>query len=151
MGLFLAGCGSTEWGFPYKATIQQGNWITEEQVNQLEPGMTRQQVMFVLGTPTLQDIFHAQRWDYPYYNQPGYGTTELRKFTVWFENDLLSKWAGDKQPDRQPFEKTDTGSQDSEYNTQSNTTLDSENIDINTNDGMVEIEPEQDQIQVEFE
>jgi len=105
----LAGCGSTNWGFPYRATIQQGNWITSEQVAQLEVGMTRDQVRFILGTPTLQDVFHADRWDYPYYNQPGYGKDELRKFTVWFQNDLLTRWAGDEQPNRQPFQKTDSG------------------------------------------
>ncbi len=109
MALGLAGCGSTNWGFLYRATIQQGNWITTEQVAKLETGMTRDQVRFILGTPTLQDIFHAERWDYPYYNQPGYGKDELRKFTVWFENDQLTRWTGDEQPDRQPFQKADSG------------------------------------------
>src|SRR5690606_21992643 len=52
MALGLAGCGSTNWGFPYRATIQQGNWITTEQVSQLETGMTRDQVRFILGSPT---------------------------------------------------------------------------------------------------
>lgn len=105
----LVGCGSTEWGFPYRATIQQGNWITSGQVAQLETGMSRDQVRFLLGTPTLQDAFHADRWDYPYYNQPGYGDDELRTFTVWFSNDQLVRWEGDEQPDRQPFETTDSG------------------------------------------
>ncbi|MGB6241626.1 MAG: outer membrane protein assembly factor BamE [Castellaniella sp.] len=105
----LAGCGSTNWGFPYRATVQQGNWITTEQVAQLEVGMTRDQVRFVLGTPTLQDVFHSDRWDYPYYNQPGYGKDELRKFTVWFKGDQLERWAGDEQPNRQPFQRTDSG------------------------------------------
>src|SRR5690606_6279761 len=109
MALGLAGCGSTNWGFPYRATIQQGNWITSEQIAQLEAGMTRDQVRFILGTPTLQDALHADRWDYPYYNQPGYGDDELRKFTVWFEHDQLVRWSGDPQPDRQPFQKADSG------------------------------------------
>lgn len=112
LGFGITGCGSTEWGFPYRATVQQGNWVTAEQINQLEPGMTRDQVRFLLGTPTLQDVFHSDRWDYPFYNQPGYGDKELRKFTVFFQNDLLSHWQGDDQPDRQPFEKTDSGKQD---------------------------------------
>lgn len=105
----LSACGTTNWGFPYRATIQQGNWITSEQVAKLQVGMTRDQVRFILGTPALQDIFHADRWDYPFYNQPGYGTDELRKFTVWFDNDQLTRWAGDAQPDRQPFQKADSG------------------------------------------
>lgn len=69
--------------------------------------MTREQVRYVLGTPTLKDIFHANRWDYPYYNKPGYGNAEERRFTVWFENDQLVRWEGDDQPDYQPFQVPD--------------------------------------------
>lgn len=105
----LTACGSTEWGFPYRPNIQQGNWITAEQVARLEPGMSREQVRFLLGTPTLQDIFRSDRWDYPYYHKPGYGDAEQRRFSVWFEGDYLVRWEGDAQPDRQPFQKTDTG------------------------------------------
>src|SRR5690606_36460272 len=105
----LTACGGTHWGFPYRADVQQGNWITAEQVSQLQPGMTREQVRFVLGTPTLQDIFRSDRWDYPYYNKPGYGDEEDRQFTVWSEGDSLVRWDGDDQPNRQPYEKTDSG------------------------------------------
>lgn len=104
----LSACGSTKWGFPYRADIQQGNWVTAEQVARLEQGMTREQVRYVLGTPTLKDVFHANRWDYPYYNKPGYGEAEERRFTVWFENDQLVRWEGDKQPDYQPFQTPGT-------------------------------------------
>ncbi|WP_233154971.1 outer membrane protein assembly factor BamE [Candidimonas nitroreducens] len=105
----LSACGTTNWGFPYRADVQQGNWITSEQVAQLRKGMTRDQVRYILGTPTLQDAFRSNRWDYPYLNKPGYGKTQERKFTVWFDGDLLDHWAGDPQPDRQPFQKADTG------------------------------------------
>lgn len=107
--LTLAACGSTEWGFPYRPHIQQGNWITAEQVARLEPGMSREQVRFLLGTPTLQDVFRSDRWDYPYYNKPGYGDPEQRRFSVWFEGDTLVRWEGDAQPERQPFQSHDTG------------------------------------------
>lgn len=109
LALALSACGTTNWGFPYRAAVQQGNWITSEQVAQLQEGMTREQVRFILGSPALQDIFHTDRWDYSYFNKPGYGAEELRKFTVWFEGDKLVRWAGDEQPDRQPFQKADTG------------------------------------------
>jgi outer membrane protein assembly factor BamE len=105
----LSACGTTNWGFPYRPDVQQGNWITSEQVAQLQPGMTREQVRFILGTPTLQDVFRTNRWDYPYYNKPGYGKEQERKFTVWFEGDTLVRWEGDEQPDRQPFQRADTG------------------------------------------
>jgi outer membrane protein assembly factor BamE len=100
----LAGCSSGKWGFPYKAPVQQGNWITSEQVALLRPGMTREQVRFVLGSPTLTSVLHADRWDYPYYFKPGYGSPQERKFTVWFQDDKVVRWQGDKQPDVQPFQ-----------------------------------------------
>ncbi|WP_254926041.1 outer membrane protein assembly factor BamE domain-containing protein [Bordetella genomosp. 11] len=100
----LAGCSSGKWGFPYIAPVQQGNWITSEQVALLRPGMTREQVRFALGSPTLTSVLHADRWDYPYYFKPGYGPSQERKFTVFFENDKLTRWEGDKQPDVQPFQ-----------------------------------------------
>jgi outer membrane protein assembly factor BamE len=109
LAMALSACGTTNWGFPYRPDVQQGNWITSEQVAQLQEGMTREQVRFILGTPTLQDVFRTNRWDYPYYNKPGYGEEQERKFTVWFEGDTLVRWEGDQQPDRQPFERTDTG------------------------------------------
>lgn len=102
--VLLSACGTGKWGFPYRADVQQGNWITEQQVAQLQVGMSREQVRYALGTPTLQDIFHADRWDYPYYNQPGYGKPEKRLFTVWFENDELVRWEGSEQPNHQPFQ-----------------------------------------------
>jgi outer membrane protein assembly factor BamE len=109
VAMALSACGTTNWGLPYRSDVQQGNWITSEQVAQLQKGMTRDQVRFILGTPTLQDIFRSNRWDYPYFNKPGYGKTQERKFTVFFVNDVLDHWVGDKQPDRQPFQKADTG------------------------------------------
>ncbi|HLR13664.1 MAG TPA: outer membrane protein assembly factor BamE [Burkholderiaceae bacterium] len=105
--LMLSACGGGKWGFPYRPDIQQGNWVTAEKVSQLESGMSREQVRYILGTPTLQNVFRSDRWDYPYYNKPGYGTTEKRQFTVWFEGDSLSHWSGDDQPNHQPFQKPD--------------------------------------------
>ncbi len=109
LAVALSACGTTNWGFPYRPDVQQGNWITSGQVAQLQKGMTREQVRFILGTPTLQDVFRSNRWDYPYYIKPGYGEEQERKFTVWFEGDSLTAWEGDGQPDRQPFQKADTG------------------------------------------
>ena len=122
IALALSACGSTEWGFPYRPNIQQGNWITAEQVQRLEPGMTREQVRFLLGTPTLQDIFRSDRWDYPYYSKPGYGEPEQRRFSVWFEGDSLVRWEGDAQPDRQPFQRTDSGADATPSDARSNAT-----------------------------
>ncbi len=103
--LLLTACGSGKWGFPYRQDIQQGNWVTSQDIAKLREGMSREQVKFILGTPTLQNVFRDNRWDYPYYNKPGYGTPENRKFTVWFEGDSLVRWSGDDQPSVQPFQQ----------------------------------------------
>ena len=81
----------------YKPDIQQGNVLTQEMVSQLRPGLTKDQVRFVLGTPVLMDMFHANRWDYVYRLQKGNtGAVETRKFSAYFDaSDKLVRVAGD--------------------------------------------------------
>lgn len=81
----------------YKIDVQQGNVLTQDMVAQLKPGMTRDQVRFVLGTPTLTDMFHQQRWDYPYrYLRGVTGEVTARRFSVYFdERGLLQRVEGD--------------------------------------------------------
>lgn len=101
----LIGCtsGSGKWGFPYRAPTQQGNWVTAEQVSYLRPGLTQDQVLYALGTPTLVDIFRPNRWDYPYHFKPGYGAPVHRNLSLWFdENGLLERWEHDPLPNSQP-------------------------------------------------
>lgn len=105
LAIGATGCASDKWGFPYRASVQQGNWITAGQVALLQPGMTREQVQFALGSPMLTSILHGNRWDYTYYYQPGSGDAQHRLFTVWFENDRLVRWDGDPVPEVQPFQK----------------------------------------------
>ena len=84
----------------YKIDIQQGNVLTQEMVSQLKPGLTKDQVRFILGTPVLMDMFHANRWDYVYRLQKGStGVAETRKFSVFFDADgKLSHVSGDVTP-----------------------------------------------------
>lgn len=80
----------------YKIDIQQGNILTQEMVAQLKPGLSKDQVRFILGTPVLMDIFHANRWDYVYRLQKGTGEIEMRKFSTYFDvNDKLVRVGGD--------------------------------------------------------
>lgn len=70
----------------YRIDVQQGNVLTQEMVSQLKPGQTREQVRFLLGTPMLTDIFHAQRWDYVYRLQNGKtNAVEERRLSVFFD------------------------------------------------------------------
>lgn len=69
--------------------------VTQEMVAKLRPGMTMDQVRFVLGTPLIMDVFHADRWDYVYRFQPGLGEVVERKFTAFFADGKLVRVAGD--------------------------------------------------------
>lgn len=81
----------------YKIDIQQGNVLTQDMVSQLKPGLTKDQVRFVLGTPVLMDMFHANRWDYVYrFQKGGASTVEMRKFSTFFdESGRLARVSGD--------------------------------------------------------
>ena len=95
---FISGCSSVpRIVSEYKIDIQQGNVLTQDMVSQLKPGLTKDQVRFILGTPVLMDMFHANRWDYVYRFQKGGATTvEMSKFSTFFdENGRLIRVAGD--------------------------------------------------------
>jgi outer membrane protein assembly factor BamE len=99
----LPGCKSVEAPkvpgvTPYRMVIQQGNFISQEMVAQLKPGMTKEQVRFVLGTPLVTDIFHADRWDYVYFRELPDGKREQRNLSVVFEKDRLARVLGDLLP-----------------------------------------------------
>ena len=75
----------------YKMDIRQGNTLEQETVDSLRLGMTKQQVIFLMGTPLLQDPFHANRWDYVYTFQPGGGKMTSQHVWLQFEGDRLTK------------------------------------------------------------
>lgn len=97
----LVACGSIgSLDFPgvYKIGIPQGNIITQEMVDQLRPGMTKRQVIFVMGTPLVRDPYNQNRWDYVYSFQPGGGVRGQERITVFFEDDALTRLTGDFSP-----------------------------------------------------
>lgn len=72
----------------YRIDIQQGNLLDEDVIDQIELGMTRSQVQFLLGTPMISDSFHQDRWDYTYYFRRGRSRdVDQRWFIVFFENE----------------------------------------------------------------
>jgi outer membrane protein assembly factor BamE len=92
LALPLAGCG---WLAPYRIDIQQGNFVSQEMAAQLKRGMTKDQVRFVLGTPLVTDIFHADRWDYVYLlDRPGEPPVH-RRLAVFFDDGKLARVDGD--------------------------------------------------------
>ena len=83
---------------PYKIDIQQGNVVTQEMIARLQPGMTRSQVRFALGTPLVVDPFRGDRWDYVYlYTKQGVVTAQ-RRIVVVFKDDKLERIEGDVAP-----------------------------------------------------
>jgi outer membrane protein assembly factor BamE len=92
LGLCASGC-------VYRMNIQQGNFLEEKAVGQLQVGMTRSQVRFLLGTPMVPDAFNDDRWDYLYYLKKGrLSDPEKKHLTVWFENDRVARFDRDGEP-----------------------------------------------------
>ena len=79
---------------PYRIDIQQGNFVSKEMVAQLKPGMTRDQVRFVLGTPLLTDVFHSDRWDYEFRLAKGNGELMSSRVSVFFKDNLMDRYEG---------------------------------------------------------
>lgn len=79
-------------GCVYRMDIQQGNLLDVEQVDQVEVGMTRSQVRFLLGTPMVIDSFNADRWDYVYSLRRGHSRQVTRRhLVVWFDGDTVTR------------------------------------------------------------
>lgn len=111
LGALLAGCSAFNGAStsvvsmvrPYRVEVVQGNFVSREQVEALKPGMGRQQVREILGTPLLTSLFHDDRWDYVFtLKRPG-AESQLRKFAVFFKGDALERSEGDAMPSEAEF------------------------------------------------
>jgi outer membrane protein assembly factor BamE len=91
------------WITPYKVDVIQGNFISSEQVGQLRPGLTRDQVKAVLGTPLMASLFHADRWDYVFTLKRQGVAPQSFKYTVFFKGDQLERFEGDTMPSEAEF------------------------------------------------
>jgi len=98
LALLLGACALPDFMAPYRIDIQQGNYITQEMVSQLKPGMSKEQVRYVLGTPLVTDIFHAERWDYVYWLERRGRPREQRRLAVHFQDGKLARLDGDVVP-----------------------------------------------------
>lgn len=94
--LSVSACSKDKIPGVYRIDIQQGNDVTQEMLNQLDVGMTKNQVAYVMGTPLLIDTFHPNRWDYVYSYEPGGEQREQRRVTLHFDdNEKLTFIDGD--------------------------------------------------------
>jgi len=113
MTLLLQACSGFHFpklGLPrvHKITIQQGNVITQEMIDRLKPGMTRSQVVFVMGNPVLQNPFNKDRWDYLYLLQIPDGGSIEQTVSLYFKNERLSHFTGDLAPSSQSKKDEET-------------------------------------------
>ena len=102
--LSLAACATVEkytpsWMGVYRIDINQGNYLSQDAVDRLKPGMTQAQVRQTLGTPLLTSPFRSDRWDYVYEYAHQGKVLEHRNFTVYFDDGKLARWEGDKLPE----------------------------------------------------
>jgi outer membrane protein assembly factor BamE len=110
--LLLAACQYIPPTFQvYKLDINQGNYITEDQVQKLKVGQTKQQVRLMLGTPLLADPFHADRWDYVYEFERQGRTVERTQLTLFYVDGKLARWENSEMPPS-PIEVARSGNGD---------------------------------------
>lgn len=111
MGGLLAACGSFNSASrsvasvitPYKVDVVQGNFVSKEQVAALQPGMSRQQVREIMGTPLITSVFHADRWEYVFTLKRAKLEPQTRKLTVFFNGDQFDRAEGDEMPSEAEF------------------------------------------------
>jgi outer membrane protein assembly factor BamE len=96
--LSLAGC-SDRLRIVHKIDVQQGNVVTQDMVDQLQPGMSRNQVQYIMGSPIVVDVFHQERWDYLYWLQIPGDEPVLKTLTLHFDNGYLDRITGDYEPE----------------------------------------------------
>jgi len=90
-------------GCVYRMDIQQGNYLEGKTVSQLQVGMTRSQVRYLLGTPMVPAVFDRDRWDYVYYFKHGrIHKAEERHLTVFFKEDKVARFERDNIPNAAP-------------------------------------------------
>ncbi|WP_404365060.1 outer membrane protein assembly factor BamE [Marinobacter sp.] len=85
----LAGC-----AFPgvYKINVQQGNILSEEELTQLQPGMTRDQIHSVLGSPIMLNPVDPSREYYIYTFQKSGGDILEQRIIVYYEADRFDHY-----------------------------------------------------------
>ncbi len=90
--------GASGCGVLYKVDVYQGNLLDERNVTQLREGMSKRQVMALLGSPAVRDPFHANRWDYIGTQSQRGSEPEVKNLVLTFNGDSLASIEGDYFP-----------------------------------------------------
>ncbi|MEO0436479.1 MAG: outer membrane protein assembly factor BamE [Pseudomonadota bacterium] len=94
-----SGCGFVSFPGVYKIDIEQGNLVTQDMIEQLQPRMSRRQVRFIMGSPLVEDTFATNRWDYPYIIRNGKTVIREAQVSIYFDGDELDRIEGDYLPE----------------------------------------------------
>jgi outer membrane protein assembly factor BamE len=78
----------------YVPDVQQVNLLIAKNVTQLKPGLTKQQVVALLGSPSVVSPFNSNQWNYVATMQHRGGTVKERTLTLYFDNDALVRTDG---------------------------------------------------------
>ena len=96
--IFVYVCALLSAGCVYQAALSQGNLLDQEDIDQVEVGMTRGQVRFLLGTPMIDDPFHEDRWDYVYYLRIGRDKAIFKRWiSIFYDGDNVIEVVKDQE------------------------------------------------------
>ena len=92
--LALGACSNLHFPGVYRVDIPQGNFVTSDMIAELKPGMTPDQVRYVLGVPALVDPFSPDTWFYLMTYQPGKGKEVDQQIVVYFKDGIYDHYTG---------------------------------------------------------
>ena len=84
----------------YKIPVQQGNILEQDDVDEIKPGMSKRQIAIILGTPAVADPFTHDRWDYINTVKLKGTIKEVKRLTLYFEEDKLIRTEGNYFPEK---------------------------------------------------
>lgn len=116
--ILLGFCLISACSFPqvYKLTVQQGNIVTQDMLDQLKPGMNRRQVAYVMGNPVLQTPFEANRWDYLYTLERRDKIVKHYQVSLFFNGDVYTRYEGEVPADDTPEKQQEILKEDNSEN-----------------------------------
>lgn len=86
VSVFLSAC--ADW--IYRIDVPQGNFLEDSDVEQLRINMTKEQVIYILGNPVVEDAFDNSTWYYVYKMKRG-----MKKRGEDFSKELVIKFVDD--------------------------------------------------------
>jgi outer membrane protein assembly factor BamE len=97
--LFISACSIPK---VYKLTVQQGNIVTQDMIDELKVGMTKRQVAYVMGTPLIRSPYQQERWDYLYTLERRDKVVKDYQVTLFFKDELYTRLEGEVPQEKEP-------------------------------------------------